>query len=243
MKRSLAISDLKRLLHGEYARIDKLLIVLASFDHPCQVKDVKLRAREAGFREPGHWNVSAYLVASKGKAIRTPEGWEISEAGRGHLAAVGVSFDRAGHASVATDLRRQLSGIPDPDTRSYVEEAVSCYEAGFYRSAIIMSWVGAVAVMYGNVHTHHLRAFNREATRRNQRWRSAKTTDDLSRMKESVFLDIIGSLSIIGRNVKTQLKACLDRRNACGHPSSLQIRANTAAHHLEVLLLNVFQRF
>ncbi len=33
------------------------------------------------------------------------------------------------------------------------------------------------------------------------------------------------------------------RRNGCGHPNSLKIGANTAAHHIEILLLNVFQKF
>ncbi len=30
---------------------------------------------------------------------------------------------------------------------------------------------------------------------------------------------------------------------ALGHPNSLKIGANTAAHHIEILLLNVFQKF
>ena len=33
------------------------------------------------------------------------------------------------------------------------------------------------------------------------------------------------------------------RRNGCSHPNSLKIGANTAAHHIEILLLNVFQKF
>jgi len=43
--------------------------------------------------------------------------------------------------------------------------------------------------------------------------------------------------------VKAELKQCLDRRNGCGHPNSLKIGPNTVAHHLEILLLNVFNKF
>jgi hypothetical protein len=43
--------------------------------------------------------------------------------------------------------------------------------------------------------------------------------------------------------VKNELKECLDRRNGCGHPNSLKIGANTVAHHIEILLLNVFKVF
>ena len=62
-------------------------------------------------------------------------------------------------------------------------------------------------------------------------------------MKETDFLDRIVALSIVGKNVKAELKECLDRRNGCGHPNSLKIGANTVTHHIEILLLNVFKPF
>lgn len=243
MQRLLTIVDLKRLLHADYARLDKLLMLLASFDVACQVKDLRSRAEEAGYREPRKWNVSAYLARSTGRAIRTSDGWEITDAGRQRLLDLDVPLVNTALWEVASDLRNALSGIADPDTRSFVGEAVGCYEAGFYRSAIVMSWVGAVAVLHTHIHNNNLTAFNREATHRNRKWKLARTTDDLGRMKESDFLDIIHSLSLIGGNVKTELQECLKRRNACGHPNSLQVRANSAAHHLEILILNVFKRF
>ena len=240
---SLTIADLKRLLHGDYARLDKLLTVLASFDRPCQIAEVKERAHDVGYSIPQTWNVSTYLRRSKGKAIRIPSGWEITDAGRRHLAELGIIPSIPTQAVIATDLRDALPRIRNSDTRSFVEEAVSCYEAGLYRSTIVMSWVGAVAVLHDYIQNHHLAAFNSEALRRNRKWKTATTTDDLGRMRESSFLDIICALSVVGPNVKTELKSCLNRRNACGHPSSLKVAANTAAHHLEVLLLNVFVRF
>jgi len=144
---------------------------------------------------------------------------------------------------VATDLRAELPKIVNTDTRLFVEEAIKCYEAELYRSAIVMSWLAAVDVLHKNVHQHHLAQFNAEAKRVDGRWRDAKTTDDLGRMAEADFLDRIAAISVIGKNVKKELKDCLDRRNGCGHPNSLQIGTNTAAHHIQILLLNVFQKF
>lgn len=238
---SLTIADLKGLLHGDHTRLDKLLFLLASIGQPCQVAEIRSRAQEAGYRIPD-WNVSAYLGRSAGKAIRVPSGWEITTAGRQHLLDLGVSSIQP-QSVVAADLRETLSNIQDVDVRSFVEEAVICYENGLHRSAIVMSWVGAVAVLHQYIKTHHLQAFNVEAARRNKKWKNATTTDELGRMKESEFLDVLCSLSVIGPNVKAELKSCLGLRNACGHPSSLRIGANAAAHHLEVLLLNVFARF
>ncbi len=144
---------------------------------------------------------------------------------------------------VAHDLRAGLSTIKDDNTYSFVEEAIKCYEAELYRSAIVMSWIGAVSVLYSYIHANYLKEFNQTARQFNARWKHAQSKDDLSRMRESEFLDRIASISVIGKDVKRELQNCLARRNSCGHPNSLQIGANTVAHHVEVLLLNVFNRF
>ena len=112
---------------------------------------------------------------------------------------------------------------------------------GLYRSAIVLSWVGAVAVLQEEVLTAHLSAFNTEATRRDRKWRVAKTRDDLGRMKEFELLQILERLSVIGKNVKTELEGCLKLRNACGHPNSLKVGENKVAAHLETLIQNVFE--
>jgi hypothetical protein len=69
------------------------------------------------------------------------------------------------------------------------------------------------------------------------------TADDLSRMKEKDFLDILDHLSIVGKNVKQELEGCLTFRNACGHPNSLVIAETRVAGHIEMLVLNVFVPF
>lgn len=174
-------------------------------------------------------------------AIRTNEGWEISTGGLQRLRDLGLTVDAA--VQVSHDLRDELPKIPDADTRAFAEEAIKCHEFGLYRSAIVMSWIAAVGVLYQFVHKHHLHAFNVEAKRINSRWKDARTTDDLGRMSESDFLDRLAGMSILGKNAKNELKACLNLRNGCGHPNSLQISTNTSAHHIEVLLLNVFRKF
>lgn len=144
---------------------------------------------------------------------------------------------------MAADLRRHLTNIKDDNTRAFVEEAIGCYEHEFYRSGVIMSWVAAIYVLQQEVLLHHLTAFNVEAKRVDARWKTAKTVDDLSLMKESEFLNRLAALSIIGKNTKTELKQCLDLRNGCGHPNSFKLGPNAVARHLEMLLLNVFEKF
>lgn len=236
--------ELKEWLHRDIGKLDKLLLVLATCDQPVSVSQIVAIAASAGFREPKNkgWNVSAILAASKGKAVRT-NGWELTEAGRLHLRNLGVATVSPAAMQVAVDLRNHLSKVTDQQTKSFVEEAIKCHEAGLYRAAIVMSWLGAVDVLQKHVLKNHLAAFNAEARRVNAKWKDAVAQDDLGKINEGEFLDRIESISIIGKNVKAQLKVCLDLRNGCGHPNTLSVSVNKSAAHIETLLQNVFDRF
>jgi len=239
----LTSNDLKIWLHKPLERLDKLLLVLSTFEQPCQIKAVLKQAESAGFRMPKSWNVSSILNRSQGLAIRTPKGWELTDPGRQRLKNLGVESASPVAVQIATDLRSLLSSIEGGNTKVFMEEAIKCYELKLYRSAVVMSWLTTVDVLHNYVYKNCLSSFNTEARRVNNKWKDAKSTDDLGKMNESDFLDRIVALSIVGKNVKKELKDCLDRRNGCGHPNSLRIGQNTVAHHLEVLLLNVFQKF
>ena len=243
MPPSLEMADLKSWLHRQLTQTDKLLLVLANIGRPSTIKNVRERAAMAGLRIPNSWNPSTSLRRSKGLAVNTPQGWELTQAGIDHLSVLGVQFGDSAKSNIASGLRTELSRIGDPDTRAFLDEAICCYEAGLHRSAVIMTWVGAVSLLRTHVHTNHLSAFNKEAVRVDAKWKFAKTTDDFNRMKEGDFLDRIAALSIIGNNVKSRLKISLDLRNSCGHPNSLRVGVNTVASHIEVLLLNVFRQF
>lgn len=233
--------DLKDWLHKDLPRLDKLLLVLAATDKPISVSEIVAIAEGAGCREPKKWNVSAHLGASKGKAIRTT-GWLLTDSGKMHLRTLGVSSISPAAMQVAVDLRSHLAKVTEAQTRDFVEEAIKCHEAALYRSAIVMSWLGAMDALQKHVHQTQLAAFNAEALRVDAKWKAAVSQDDLGKMNEGAFLDRIETLSIIGKNVKAQLKACLDLRNGCGHPNSLKVSVNKSAAHIETLLQNVFEK-
>ena len=240
----LKLNDLKGRIHQRnLTQLERLLLVLASFDVPCEISEIKQRASEAGLRIPKKWNPSSVLARSKGLAIKTVEGWEITPKGRHCLAKLGVDDSHALEPPRSISLREELKKVLDGKTHSFLDEAIKCYEARLFRAAVILSWIGAISVLQHHVCSRHLLRFNEESKRVNPKWKDAQTTDDLSLMKESEFLDRLESISIIGRDVKTQLKECLTRRNSCSHPNSYQLGSSTVAHHREVLLLNVFRVF
>jgi hypothetical protein len=246
----LSETDLIESLHKKrLSRQDVLLLILCvNPDQAKEVGGIKQLGRKAGLTEILKWNVSDALRRAKGLAIRVPDGWAITSIGKEHVRGLGVLPEKKSRKILhfASSLRQAVKRISDADTIAFLEESIACFESGLYRSAVVLSWIGAMALLQDQIIGHHLATFNAEAQRRDAGWRLAKTKDDLSRMKESDFLDIVGlpPVSLVGKNVKQELKDnCLQLRNACGHPNSLQIGENRVAAHLEVLILNIFANF
>lgn len=234
--------DLKLVLQKDgLTRADRVLLVIASLNQPAKNPAIIKRAKDAGCNITT-WNIASILTRAKGITLRVPGGYEVSEKGHARLEELGVAKLPPAAAKVAQDLRKHLASIKDDTTRAFVAEAIQCHEAGLYRSAIVMSWLAAVGILHNEVITNHLAAFNAEAKKVDAKWKAA-TTDDLGRMKEADFLDRIGAIGVVGKNVKAQLVVGLNLRNGCGHPNSLKIGANVVAAHIEMLLLNVFDRF
>ena len=229
----------------EFGRKDKLLLVLATDNAaPRTVAQMRQVASDSGLRSVKDWNISDILSSGEPYAIRTDIGWELTSSGKARVSSlVGPSISPPVTAQAATDLRAHLATISSAEVLAFLNEAISCLETNQLRAAVVLSWVGAVAVLYDFVVAKELATFNGEAQRRDAKWKDAKNVDDLSRMKEHEFLNVLEAISVIGKNVKQELQNGLSLRNACGHPNSLKIGPNRVAAHIEVLVLNVFARF
>lgn len=239
----LSKGDLKQWLHKDFRQLDKLLLILATFDNPINLDGIRERAAGAGLKLTKSWNPSATLGRSKGLAIRVPDGWEITDAGKSHLRNLGVSNLSPAAVQVATDLRAHLEKIQSETTRAFVEEAIRCHEGELYRSAIVMSWLAAVDVLHRTVVAKHLAAFNASAKSVDSKWKDAVNEDGLGRMNEEKFLERCATIGVLGKNQKDELLKGLKLRNGCGHPNSLKVGPNAVANHIEILLLNVFEPF
>lgn len=228
----------------ELTNTQRLLICLAvNMNRPKSVSEIKQLTQKGGLNEARKWNISDYLAKARRYAVRTDEGWSLTIPGKTYVEELIKPFIKRSAAKVTTDLRSHLTKITDPDTKAFLEEAIGCCEHGFWRAAVVVSWAGAVSALYDHVLQHKLADFNKEAIRRDPNWKIAKTKDHLARMKESDFLVVLQGISVLDKNVRQELAHCLELRNACGHPSSLQIGEHRTAAHLEMLILNVFVKF
>jgi hypothetical protein len=232
---------LKEVIHRPHLSKTRRLLVLLAVTPlvPRNVAELSALAASAGVNIRS-WSVES-LLRKSGLAIRVHGRWELTDDGKRSVqGTVGEALQRE---TSSDSLRGRIEGIANPQTRSFLEEAVACRSHGLHRAAVVLSWVGAVALLYEHVVAAALTQFNAEAVRRNPKWRAAVSADDLAKMKEHDFLEVIEATSIIGKNVKQALQSALQLRNACGHPNSMVVGAHSVANHLEVLTLNVFDRF
>jgi hypothetical protein len=226
------------------SQLDKILIILSiNPKKPKHVKDIIRLGIELGVSKINAWPISSRLTHASEKVIHTPDGWELTSFGLEYISNI-VDIQIEGQPSpILSNLRKHLVNINNPDTRKFLEEAIHCFEYKLYRSAIVLSWVGAISILYDWIIVKKLKEFNTELIKKFPNSKPIKTHDDFGRLREKDFLEIISSISVIGKNVKQELEKCLILRNSCGHPNSLKIAENTVAAHLEILTLNVFEVF
>lgn len=239
----LTTEQLKQVVHqGGVTKTDaSLLCVAAGGGSNVSTATVRQLAVDAGVKGAKKINFSAHLSAAEDKVFKTPQGWELTPAGRQHVASLaGKTLSVSPAAKQALELRSLLPKLNNADAQSFLTEAIVCAEQSLFRAAVVLSWVGAMSLLHDAAVSKHLTALNAEAAKRDPKWKAAKSADDLGRMKESVFLDLAQTVGLIDKNIRQELDACLKLRNSCGHPNSLKIGPNKVAAHLETLALNVY---
>jgi hypothetical protein len=236
----LPLESLKSLLHERHKPLTKLLAILANFENPASIAQVKDRAKDAGFKIPKPWNVSTTLTRAHGKAIRTPLGWELQPVGQQHLSDHGIQIDSAPLSKAKIALNKLVEEVNEKALRSYLYEVTSAFDANMYRSAIVMSWLAAIFVLQQDLIAMHLKQFNDEMTKVNSSLKKIQRIDQLGSVKESEQLVRMCAIGMFSKSIKKELESCLDRRNSCGHPTDVQYGHATAEHHIEILLNNVF---
>jgi hypothetical protein len=145
---------------------------------------------------------------------------------------------------VTETLEKYVLDLRDPDKARFVEEAISCVKNKSYRAAIVLTWVGALYLMYAYVLRARLTEFNAEVLRRFPKNKAASTVDDLAQVvKEAEFLNILEHIKVLTKAENKELSGCLDRRNTAGHPNSHSFTEVNVGSHIETLINGVYLRF
>lgn len=190
-------------------------------------------------------NLTQHLNSYKGLIVKIDsKDWKLNKNGENFIKE-NCEFSLGGDEKVEIKkLQVLLKNIKDPQILSFLTEAVKCSEENLFRAAIVLSWVGAVSILYDYTFKNKLKEYNIAGNARFPKdWKDAKVVTDFSNIKETNFLQLILDIGIIDKNVKPELDACLKRRNSCGHPNSLKVGTHTVNSHIEILILNVFEKF
>ena len=133
---------LKEVVHRQsLSKTQQLLLCLAvGGDAPKSVESIVQIAKEAGLASAGSWHVADLLRKSHSQAIKTPPGWELGPKGRTAVVELLGDTSGLGPGPAADTLRKELKRITHPETKSFVDEAIRCYERELFRAAVVLSW-------------------------------------------------------------------------------------------------------
>lgn len=122
-----------------------------------------------------------------------------------------------------TDLDELVSECPDPRSRKYIREAVLCYKAGAYRSAVVACWIAVVFDLVdkireigaaGDLVAQQTIATFDKARQDHDVRASLAFEKDLLRLAREKF-EFISPIELI------DLSRLVDDRNRCAHPSQV----------------------
>jgi hypothetical protein len=221
------------------------LLLLSELPQPAKTADVRDLGYRFGRRDITKWNLSDILkkAAAAGLVAQLPEGWRLLPAGRQFLAPAGLAKDVPIVLEARHNLQNHLATVTDANKRAFLEEALGCFEGGFHRAAIVLSWIGAMSIIHEHVVERFLVPFSQAGAKRFKDFKAVKGIKDMAALKESDLLQICQDCGMLDKAEKQELGERLDLRNRCGHPNSLKLAEHTVASHIEILMHNVYSRY
>ncbi|MDH4223612.1 MAG: hypothetical protein OEV55_08765 [candidate division Zixibacteria bacterium] len=145
--------------------------------------------------------------------------------------------------AVSKKLRDLLRKVKPSQNRTFLSEAISCYEIGAYRAAIIMTWLLVVDNLYEYILAHKLTEFNGALALQNLKLKKITTKEDFNDLKEVKFIEIARSANIISNEVRKILDEKLGIRNTCAHPNYIIVKESKATTFIEDLVDNVLIKY
>ena len=213
--------------------------------HPDGLTTAEIRKLSATHgRGTAGWNFSAIIdrLADAQVVVLLDRRWHVLPDGHESLSKQGLT-QRSVTATAISGLRRFLETLADKTLYDFVAEAIGCLEQGFCRSAVILSWSGAIWVLQQQILEHHLTEFNLAGASRFDDFKKIKNAESFGRIQERDLIQLFEDIHLISKSLKGILIQRLDLRNTCGHPNTVKINESTAASHVEILIENIFIRF
>jgi hypothetical protein len=143
-------------------------------------------------------------------------------------------------------LRGLLTKLRNPHEKSFLQEAINCYEIGARRATIVLVWILTIDHLYQYIFKHKVADFNialAKNTDKRIKITSISKLDDFGEIPESKFIEFARASKIITNDVRKILDAKLGIRNTYAHPSSISISEVKATDFIIDLVENVIDKY
>ncbi len=137
-----------------------------------------------------------------------------------------------GDADPSEEIRKIIAGIPYPDQKGYLEEALRCVEADCKRATTVLGWSAAMHHIHSKVEEMGFAKFNSDAaalTKKGGRFKHFKgvaqidSISDLRELPDRSILTVLDGMGLLEANQRTRLENCLDLRIQGSHPGDAEI--------------------
>lgn len=143
-------------------------------------------------------------------------------------------------------LRNMLSDITDTHQRSFLQEAVDCYEIGAKRASIVLAWILTMNHLYQYIYKYKKNEFDAVLlANTDKRVKISKLTsiDDFTEIPEGKFIEFCRTAKLITNDVRKILEEKLGTRNSSAHPSGISISELKATEFIQDLIENVVLKY
>ncbi len=130
-------------------------------------------------------------------------------------------------------LSEVLGTLPDEKENDYLQEAVSCAKAKFYRASAILGWCATIDRIHRvidhigatkfNVTSSQMASQQKGRFRRFNKSLQVSNLSDLRQVFDTDVLWVLEGLELIDLNEHTRLRGCFDMRCQCAHPGNAPI--------------------
>jgi hypothetical protein len=204
-------------------------------------KDIEDLFKEARMSPPSniHDVIGKILIDKSKDIIKTGGKYSLE---RHFVKQMDAIYLKAQTAKVEGEMADLLNWIKNMRQKAFLEDAIKCINAHIHRPAIIMMWLLTMDVLYEFVINNKLVEFNSEIKRRNIKHAIA-TKSDFEDIKESIFIEVLRSCSIISKEQKKILDEKLDIRNSAAHPNQTSFKEAKVISFVEELMVDIVETF
>jgi hypothetical protein len=211
------------------------------------VERIRTSLGQARVRNVKRMNIAQVLSAS-GELVDTKGAeagrklWALTDSGIKHVrdllglpsAEIEIEHDVATLSDLAATIKDQL-------VRGYVEEAITCLQAGALRAAVVFLWTGAIRTLHDEALAIDSATVNAAIKKQDPKARNVSRIEHFGWIGDRVFLEAAPDVGLLDKGQKDTLVDALNLRNRCGHPTKYKPGEAKAKSFIEDVVGIVFK--